>query len=229
MKLAIMQPYLFPYLGYFQLIGAADTFVVYDDVHYIKGGWINRNYLLGPTGRQLFTLPLSGASPNRNINEINISNHRRKLIETLHQRYSKAPYFAEAFPMIEDIFSHCESKLALFLDHSLRTVCAFLELRPHWHLSSDLAIGRDLRGQDRVLAICEALGANHYINAPGGRSLYDARAFAAHGIKLSFLQPGEITYRQFGSDFVPNLSIIDVIMFNSPGECQRMLVEYTLD
>lgn len=228
MKLAVMQPYLFPYLGYFQLIRAVDAFVVYDDVNYIKGGWINRNYILAHGERQLITLPLQGASPNLLINQVQVGGRQNKLLDTIRHNYAKAPNFAEVYPLIEDILTQQERNLAVFLDRQLRLVCAYLDLQPTWHISSTLGKDNTLRGQDKVLAICEELGATHYVNVPGGKALYDSKAFAENGQKLSFIQPKPVSYRQFGKNFVPNLSIIDVMMFNDRVQSAALLEKFDL-
>lgn len=227
MKLAIMQPYLFPYLGYFQLVRAVDAFVVYDDVNYIKGGWINRNYILANGDRQLITLPLQGASPNKLINQIEVGG-KHKILQSLGHSYGKAPHFEAVYPVIEDILAQTERNLACFLDYQLRRICDYLGLWPQWHISSDLRKDNSLRGQGKVLSICEELGATHYINVPGGRALYDQQVFAAHGLRLSFVQPRAIEYRQFKKPFVPNLSIIDAMMFNDREQCASLLGEYDL-
>ncbi len=223
-----MQPYLFPYLGYFQLIRSADVFVVYDDVNYIKGGWINRNFIIAQDGKQLFTLPLEGASSNKLINQVMVGNRRMKVIETIRQRYSKAPRFSVVMPLLEEIVFQNENNLALFLDYGLRKICNYLDLNPDWHISSALNKDNNLRGQDKVLAICQQLGATHYNNVPGGKALYDKKAFSRRGIQLSFVQPNTVSYRQFGKEFVPNLSIIDVMMFNDREQCAALLEEYEL-
>lgn len=228
MKLAIMQPYLFPYLGYFQLIRAVDAFVVYDDVNYIKGGWINRNFILAEGDKQLITLPLQGASPNQLINQITVGNGQNKLIETIRHRYGKAPQFSAVYVLVENILKQHEKNLARFLDYQLRQICDYLGLHPKWYMSSSLKKDNELRGQDKVLAICEELGATHYINVPGGKSLYDREAFASRGMQLSFVQPKAVAYRQFGNEFTSNLSIIDVMMFNDKTKCAKLLEEYEL-
>lgn len=228
MKLAIMQPYLFPYLGYFQLIRAVDAFVVYDDVAYIKGGWINRNFILSRGEAQRITLALSRAGSNTLINQISVGGNRLKLLKTINQEYSKAPNFPIVFPMIEDIFSQKEMNLARFLDYGLRRVCSYLGLAPQWHISSSLRKDNTLRGQNKVLAICEELGATHYINMPGGKELYDHDAFSRKGLQLSFIKPKAISYRQFGESFVPHLSMIDVLMFNDTEQTGELLEEYEL-
>jgi hypothetical protein len=150
MKLAIMQPYLFPYLGYFQLIHAVDSFVVYDDVSYIKGGWINRNYILSQGNKLLITLPLQGASPNRLIKQIEVGGRAEKMLKTIRQCYGKAPQFQRVFPLLEDILSRPEKNLACFLDYGLRQVCDYLCLHPRWHISSMLNKDNGQRGPDKV-------------------------------------------------------------------------------
>jgi len=228
MKVAVMQPYFFPYLGYFQLIQAVDAFVVYDDVNYIKKGWINRNYILTKDDKQLLTIPLKDASQNRLINEIEMCAMNRKNIETIRQRYYKAPQFSCIFPLVEDIMMQSEKNLARFLNYGLRGVCHYLDLHPRWYISSTLKKDNKLKGQEKILAICEELKATHYINAPGGRNIYDKKVFTSRGIQLSFIQPKSIAYCQFGNKFLPNLSIIDVMMFNNKEQCTKLLKEYEL-
>lgn len=228
MKLAIMQPYLFPYLGYFQLIRAVDAFVVYDDVNYIKGGWINRNFILARGGGQVFTLPLRGASPNLLINQVMVGDGRKKLLETIRHCYSKAPQFPSVFPLVEEILKQQENNLARFLDYQLRQICDYLGLHPKWQISSELNKDNQLRGQAKVVALCDELGAQHYINMPGGKSLYDTETFSRRGLQLSFIQPKFVPYRQFSNEFVPGLSIIDVMMFNGKEQCAKLLEGYEL-
>lgn len=223
-----MQPYLFPYLGYFQLIGAVDAFVVYDDVNYITGGWINRNFILTQGNKQLFTLPLQGASPNQLINQIMIVDKQKKILETIRHSYGKAPLFPVVFPLVERILMQKEKNLARFLDYGLRQISNYLGLHPYWHISSVLRKDNDLRGQEKILAICEELRATHYINGPGGKELYNHDDFARRAIKLSFIHPKPVFYQQFNNEYVPNLSIIDVMMFNDQDQCGKLLKEYEL-
>jgi hypothetical protein len=227
-KLAIMQPYLFPYLGYFQLIKAVDAFVIFDDVNYINRGWINRNNILAQGKAQLFTLELEGASQNKLINEISVKCRPEKLLKSIRQVYSKAPQFSAIYPLIEDILIHQQSNLAIFLEYQLKQISKYLGLHPQWHVSSRLRKNNENRGQEKVLAICNELGATHYINLPGGKLLYDRETFASRGMQLSFIQPKVVTYRQFGNEFVPRLSIIDVMMFNDIENCSKLLEEYEL-
>ena len=224
MKLAIMQPYLFPYLGYFQLIRAVDTFVVYDDVNYINRGWINRNNILAGGKAQLFTMELDRASQNKWINEIEARGRNEKLLKSILLSYSKAPYFRQVFPVIEDILNQKEKNLARFLVYQLQQICTYIGFSPLWIISSELKKDTGLCAQEKILAICNELGATHYINVPGGKELYDKQSFDARGIELSFIQPRRTTYSQFGKEFVPHLSIIDVMMFNSPDELSNNLL-----
>jgi len=228
MRLAIMQPYFFPYIGYFQLIHAVDAFVVYDDVNFIKGGWINRNFILSNGEKSRITLQLQGASPNVLINRVMVGNNKIKLLKSIQQSYAKAPQFAQVFPIVEAILSNDEVNLAKFLDFGLRKICAYLSLKPTWYLSSELKKDVSLKGPEKVLAICEELNAKHYINVPGGKSLYDRQSFEKLGLKLSFIEPKTIEYKQFGKEFVPNLSIIDVMMFNDKEQCSQLIQEYSL-
>ena len=222
-----MQPYLFPYLGYFQLIQAVDAFVVYDNVNYIRKGWINRNFILANGKSQLVTLPLSGASRNKLINQIQIREHS-KLLKTIRYNYRKAPNFAYVYPLVEAILTTPERNLSLFLESQLRQICSLLELSPLWYVSSHLKENQKFRGQAKIVSICKELGATHYINLPGGRGYYETETFVSSGLRLSFLEPRNVIYKQFGKSFIPNLSIIDILMFNKISECQKLLKEYDL-
>ena len=148
MKLAIMQPYLFPYLGYFGLMRAVDAFVVYDDVNYIKGGWINRNYILGNDGKQLITLPIKGASPNTLINQIEII-EQHKILKSIRQNYSKAPYFEVVYPVLKNVFEQQVSTLSTFLYEQLRSISAYLGLSPQWDVPPPSKKTRTCEGKTR--------------------------------------------------------------------------------
>lgn len=228
MKVAIMQPYFFPYIGYFQLIHAVDAFVIYDDVNFVKGGWINRNFILSQDEKTRISLQLLGASPHKLINQVQVGNNRQKLFKTIQQNYRRAPYYQDVIQLIDNILSSKETNLACFLDFSLRQLCSYLGLEKIWHISSDIQKDKSLRGQQKVLAVCKALGASQYINTPGGKNLYDYASFADQDIQLSFLEPGIVPYQQNTKMFIPYLSIIDVMMFNSRHQCQKMLEEYEI-
>lgn len=232
-SLAIMQPYFLPYLGYWQLMYAVDEFIIYDDVQFSKGGWINRNRLLLGGAAHTFTLPLQKGRLGDNINERHLSeNHAavsQSILVKITQAYSQAPFFAQAMPVIDRIMTADDTNLADFLCTSLEHVQAYLGLDTPLLRSSELDVGRGLRAADRVLALCKDRDAQVYVNAPGGRDLYDKDAFRDHGLDLKFIDPQEVTYQQFGGDFVPWLSILDVMMFNDPAEIRDMLTRYRLD
>lgn len=228
MKIGIMQPYFMPYIGYFQLIKAVDKYVVYDDVNYIKGGWINRNNLLVSGEIKLFTIILDGASPNKLINQIRIKDNFKKLKGTLLMNYSKAPYYKDVINILDKIFSFEDKQLANFISNSIKEINGYLNIKTEIIISSELDKDCNLKGKDKVINICNHLNANEYINAIGGMELYNKEEFRKNGIKLSFIKTEPIKYNQFNNDFIPFLSIIDVLMFNSIEEINNMLDKYTL-
>lgn len=221
-----MQPYLFPYLGYFQLIHAADRFVLLDDVGFIKQGWINRNRVLGSAGTQRFTVPVAHGSSYRRINETRIApgmRWRRKLLCSLEQTYAKAPRFEAAWPLIEEMIRHPDDNLAGFIRHSLRSLTKYLGIASAFVESSTVYNNTWLRREERVLDICQRESATDYINPEGGRSLYEPKRFRERGLRLWFLAHEPRSYGQFGRRFVPFLSILDVIMLNNPKQIARLL------
>jgi WbqC-like protein family len=231
MKLAIMQPYFLPYLGYFQLMAAVDRFVVYDDVRFIKRGWINRNRILLKGRDHLFTVPLHEVSQNRNINEIELVAEKvwkEKLLRTIKLAYSRAPCFPEIFPLLSAIINFAERNLAAFLLNALLTVRSYLDISTQIVTTSGIYQNRELTGAARILDICRKEGATIYVNASGGRTLYEADMFQAHEIALRFVEPLELRYKQFGRYFQPSLSIIDVLMFNSREETRSLLSRFEL-
>ena len=205
MNLGIMQPYFMPYIGYFQLMKAVDKYVIYDDVNYIKGGWINRNNLIVAGKKSLFTIMLSQASPNKLINEIEIKDDFRRLLRTLQMNYCKAPYYGPVMELMENIVSFPDRQLALFIGNSFKCVLSYLGIKTELIYSSQLSKDCGLRGQDKVIDICNLLKADTYLNAIGGMELYDREEFKKHGIDLRFLKTGGIEYSQFNSDFIPYL------------------------
>ena len=212
-----MQPYLFPYIGYFQLIDAVDLFVVYDNIKYTKKGWINRNRILQGGKDALFLLPLKGDSDFLDVKdrELAADFKRGKLLNQLKEAYRRSPYFERAFPIVEEVIHYNDANLFRFLHNSIVKVCEYLRIDTQIAISSSLQIDHSLKNQEKVIAICEKVGANQYINAIGGMDLYTKMDFQAKGIELKFLKSKPFEYKQFNNDFVPWLSIIDVMMFNS--------------
>lgn len=232
MKLGIMQPYFFPYLGYWQLMNAVDKYVIYDDVNFIKGGRINRNTILLNGQPHQINLRLLKASPNKLINEISVLPDkiaRTKLLKTITAAYGEAPYFSQVYPLLEAVILSDEDNLAEFLANSFRLINQYLEIKTELILSSGIDKNVSLKAKEKVLQICQLLNADDYCNSIGGLDLYDKESFAEKGISLHYLKINEdISYTQFNNDFLPNLSIIDVMMFNSVDKIQEMLNMYEL-
>lgn len=228
MKVAIMQPYLFPYLGYYQLVGCADVFVLYDDVSFIKQGYINRNSILVNGQPSRMTIPVPGGSSNKCIKDLAFATDLSKVLKTVRQAYAKAPFFEEVFPMVERVLTHRERDITTICRLAIAEVCSYLEIDKVIIRSSDLEYNRDLSAADRLIAICEQLGASDYVNSIGGQSLYSKNYFAARGKRLSFLKMNDIVYAQGKNEFVPYLSMIDVLMWCDKEEARALLQHYAL-
>ena len=233
MKIAVMQPYLFPYIGYFQMIKAVDAFVFYDDVNFIKQGWINRNRILVNGNPFMFTVPLEKANSfclikDTLINKKFFDSWKSKFQMTLIQNYKKAPHFSEVSMLINSVFESNQSSISNFAIESVIAFSKFLELKTKFFISSTRYENIDLERESRLLDICKKENATHYINALGGQELYIKDNFKEKGIELSFVKSNPIAYKQFDNDFVPWLSIIDVLMFNSVDEVNLMLNNYEL-
>ena len=222
-----MQPYLFPYVGYFQLIAAVDQFVVYDTVKYTKKGWINRNRFLRDGAPVTFTLPIEKASDALDIRERRVaaSFSPDGLLGQIAGAYRRAPSFAEAMPLVEEVLRFSAGNLFDHLHHGLVRTCRHLGIDTPIRVSSEIEGATELRRQDRVIDICARLGATTYINPIGGLALYEAAAFAQRGIALRFLRAQPFEYPQLGLPFVPWLSIIDVLMFNPRAQLGKVLRE----
>lgn len=217
MKLAVMQPYLFPYIGYFQLIYAADLFLIYDDVAYIKQGYINRNSILTQNGATRFTVPVPGASSNKLISDLKFSENVGKVLKTIEQSYSKAPYFQNVFPMIQEILEFEDRRIASVCQKSYESIFSYLGIRKEFKKTSELTYDRSASAQERLITLCRHFGADCYINSPGGRKLYAKSDFSEKGVTLKFINPLPADYSQENSDSVSNLSIIDMLM-NCPAK-----------
>ena len=231
MKVAIMQPYFFPYIGYFQLINAVDNFVFYDDVNFINRGWINRNRILVNEQPAYFTIPLLKASQNKSICETEIIQNKDylKILRTIEMTYKKAPYFHAVFTLVNEVFNKEYKTLAEITIKSVKSCCEYLDIKTQFYVASeDFATTKGLERAERLQTICKQLHANQYINALGGQELYSKEDFTKEKIQLQFIQSKAITYKQFGNHFVPWLSIIDVLMFNSKEEVKELLNQFEL-
>jgi hypothetical protein len=227
MRLAVMQPYFFPYIGYYQLVGAVDIFVFFNDVNFIKKGWINRNSILHQKQPQLFSIPLVKASQNKKINEVEIFEYslwRQGFLDKLEYNYRKSACFNDAFMLIQEILYRKEFlKIDELAAHSVIEVSKYVGLETRFMFSSDLDY-KGTNGQDKVLDICQKLKASVYINPQNGAFQYADSAFNANHIDLFFLAPVSTEYTQtVGNEFVPWLSMIDILMFNSREETLAMI------
>jgi len=215
MKLAIMQPYLFPYIGYFQLIKAVDKFVFYDDVNYIKNGWINRNRILLDGRPHFMTVPTLGASSNVLIREVGINlqnmNWKRKLLDRFRHAYRAAPYRSIAQDLLQKVLDVSTDCICEIAKQSVTASLDLLGIKSDIVWSSSRYENAHLHAQDRVIDICQREQATTYINPDGGRSLYDATLFSENGVKLVFIRPALPIYAQGAEQFVAGLSILDVI------------------
>jgi hypothetical protein len=228
MKLAIMQPYFLPYPGYFQLMAAVDEFIVYDNIKYVKSGWINRNRLCRDGRAATFSLPLKHASDSLDVRERELAEafDPGRLLNQFRGAYAKAPQFPEIFPWLEGIMRHSERNLFRFLHHSIRAARELLGIETTLRTSSEITIDHALKGKNKVIALCRAEGAHTYINAIGGTELYDKEEFAQQGIELAFLRSRPLEYPQTGPNFVPSLSIVDMLMFNPLGWVRARIADH---
>lgn len=220
-----MQPYLLPYIGYFQLIGAVDQFIIYDTIKYTKKGWINRNRILRDGAAVTFTLPIEKGPDSLDIRERRVAESfdPNRLCAQIAQAYRRAPHRGETMALVEAVLHHASGNLFDHLRHGLAQTCTHLGIATPIGVASAIEDGRGPRGQDRVMDLCERLGATTYVNPIGGLSLYDRAAFLERGIALRFLRAQARPYPQSERPFVPWLSIVDVLMFNSPAAVRALL------
>ncbi len=227
-----MQPYFFPYIGYFQLINAVDEFVVYDNIEFTKKGWINRNRILVNGSDSLFSLPIKKASDFLHIKDRFLADtwgvEKIKMLNRISESYRKAPYFSETYDLIERCLKFEDGNLFNFIFNSIQEVIQYLNIDTKLFISSSLNIEHNLKSDQKVMAICKVRGADKYLNPIGGLDLYDKEKFMKNNIELHFLNSNQNSYLQFNNEFIPSLSIIDVMMFNSKGQLKQHLNNYVL-
>jgi len=218
MKLGIMQPYAFPYMGYYQLVSAVDHFVFLDDVNYIKRGWINRNNIIVNNAENMFTIPIANASLNKKINEHSVSltysEWKKDFYKTLEFAYKNHRFYNEVIDLIQ-LSLDDQTSLTQITTSSIKNICNYLDITCNFALSSELKIVTTR--EQRILDICKVVGADDYINPIGGQALYSKDHFELEGIKLSFLK----------TNYESKLSIIDVLM-NNGKLSKKYLQEYSL-
>lgn len=231
MKLAIMQPYFFPYLGYIDLIRQAEEWIVFDTAQYIRHGWVNRNRVLHPKEGWLYVVvPVQKQPQSTPISETVIVNDggrwRRKIIGQLQHYRKHAPFFQETMSLVKKGISSGKTSIAQLDIDCVSLVCEYLGIGFHYRYfcDMDLELGPIDGPGDWALRISEAVGATEYINAPGGADLFDRSKFEDAGIQLTIQKPVDFVYDCHGYDFQPRLSIIDVMMWNSPQSIRDYLI-----
>ena len=224
-----MQPYFFPYIGYFQLINAVDKFIFYDDVNFIKNGWINRNRVLVNNKPCYLTVKLKNASSNSLIKDIKFIDNRNKLIKTIELNYKRAPYFKDVFPLIEIWTNYNTDSISDLAIYTIKAICSYLNINKIFEKSS--LKYSSLKGEnasERIIKICHSNKAETYINPIGGITIYNKNDFLLNGIHLYFLNSNPIIYNQYNNQFVSSLSIIDVIMFNPIFKIKEIINNFEL-
>ena len=232
----IMQPYLFPYIGYFQLMNAVDRWIVFDEIQFIDKGWINRNRILHPdVGKewQYITVPLANRGQFDKICDISIKSDidwRSQILGKLTHYNKIAPFYEETMTFVRDCFDTDETNISQFVTEVLKKTADYMCIDTKIDVQSDLQLsigGIEHPGQ-WALKISEALDASKYINPLGGLGIFRPDEFTASGIELSFLRTDLTPYPQKRNGFVPGLSIIDVMMFNEPLKCKKILEDCCL-
>jgi len=222
-----MQPYLFPYLGYFQLARSVDHFVFLDDVAYIKKGFISRNRILLDGQPFTFSIPVKRASQNRRIDEHHFTGEFDTFLAQVRHAYRRAPFFGEVFALVEEVCRMPDCNIAFKNAAAIRAVFDYLQLPLSSQFASMLP-HTQARGEQRILDLCQHFGADTYHNAAGGQALYDGQRFARQGVSLRFLRNRFAVYEQGCGTFVPGLSIIDVLMHNERERVCEMLLDFDL-
>lgn len=232
-NLAITQPYLFPYLNYFHLLESADKVIFYDDINYIKGGWINRNRILNKNEDLLLTVPVAKASQNKFTNEITpIIDERfvNKAIQSLTHAYSKAPYYSDIMQLIKSVFEKTYTSIADLAINSIVETYKYLGKELCYDRSSICSPkSKGLGKSDRLIKITLEQGYSNYINVKWGQNIHSKDYFRQHGINLLFLESLPYAYKQYNNIFIPSLSIIDVLMFNDKDTIESLMRLYKFD
>jgi hypothetical protein len=237
MKLGIMQPYFFPYLGYFDLLYNVDLFIVYDTVQFIKQGWINRNRILhsNKSGWQYISIPVDRASfhssyrtPIRDIKASNVKPWKQHILGQLAHYEKAAPFANETIGFVKDCFVAEDDTISKLNIRILEQCTKLLKLNFQYNFCSELGIELDTtrNAEERILDLCEYLGATEYVNLPGGIDLYHSEAFERRNIKLTFRSLPTFVYTSEPYVFEPNLSIIDLLMWNEPEVIKKYLDGY---
>ena len=227
-----MQPYFFPYIGYFQLINSVDRFIFFDDVQYIRHGWINRNRILKPDeGTQYFAGSLQKHSQKTIIKDIRLQEDdvwKTKIFGQLDHYKKRAEFYTQTIGLLKECLNTKETSITRFNGHCLRVVFEFLGIPFKVEISSemDFDYSKVTGPGEWALRICEQLKADEYTNPLGGKELFNRNQFEGANIKLSFLSSVLTPYSQKRQNFEEGLSIIDVLMFNGPEETRKMVDKF---
>lgn len=231
-KVAIMQPYFLPYIGYFHLIKSVDEFIIYDNIQYTKKGWINRNRILVNGGDKIITLPLKKDSDYLEVKDRFLADiwdkEKIKLLNLIQSSYKKSLFYNEIFPIIKSIIESPETNLFNFILNSLQVLNSYLDIDTKITISSNIDIDHTLKSKDKVIALCKKTNANTYINAIGGQELYNVKDFKDKNLELKFIKSDPLIYTQHKNDYIPWLSILDVLMFNGKQNTINYLNKFTL-
>lgn len=217
-----------PYIGYFQLINAVHKFVILDDVNFIKGGWANRNFIIVNNAKYRFSIPIKKVSDSKKFNELEFIGDFSKFSRILNQYYKKTLFYHQTMNLIDEILSYHSLNVSEFISNSIVLICKYLSIDTKILISSKLNNNKTLKREERIIDICNILNSNNYINAIGGKNLYNKQFFESKNISLSFLECNPKPYTQTSSYFIPNLSIIDILMNIHPDKIASHLNSYTL-
>lgn len=250
MKIGIMQPYFFPYIGYFQLISSVDKYIIYDNLSFIKEGWIMRNRLLQAGGKPFYIfVPVAKKSSYSKISDVKIDKTKdwaKRMIKTIYYAYNKSIYFNDVFPMIEKLLNLEVNNISELNSLVIKEICNYLDINTYIEtdMSKYSSIEDELDNlynekqtyEDgsiekktlRVIKICNKENAETFINAIGGQELYSKQVFKANGIDLKFINTLEYKYKQKAIEFYSNLSIIDVLMNCGKEGTKELLNKYEL-
>ena len=227
-----MQPYFFPYLGYFAIMHYVDKWIVFDEAQYIYHGWINRNRILNYNKDwQYVTAPIQKHSRDIKIKDVVLANHiqwRDKLLAQLQQYRKRAPYFSSVIEVVREAVNVQEESLSALNTHVLRAICGYLGISVTIEVFSkrNWDIGEVQEADEWALRISESLGAKQYVNPPNGKMFFDEAKWSKSEIELRFLKIRELEYSQKNAAFIPNLSVIDVMMFLEPAHIREAMERY---
>lgn len=237
MKLGIMQPYFFPYIGYISLMKCVDRWIFMDEVQMIRHGWIERNRILRQQGGwHYFRVPLEKHKSHTLIKDIRVRNSepwKDQILAQLVHYKSKAPFYHEVIKLLNDSFQQRFDSITYQNAHLLKKLSEFIGFEFNYQILSEmnLVMETPVEADDWALNICKALDINHYVNPIRGKTFYNTEKFRQAGMKINFLHKQLFPYDQKDStgEFVDDLSIIDVLMFNSPKEVLKRLDNYILE